>query len=130
MPDAIRSQKSLLISEHKLGLARRLHNLDIPEEVVLNSYSAMFHAARSLLFRDGISEKSHFAVFLYMKEKYSGKLEKKFINELNTLRLERHEISYGLEKVNIGKSEAGQILNVASGFVEAVGKLINESASK
>ncbi|MFH1182101.1 MAG: HEPN domain-containing protein [Candidatus Woesearchaeota archaeon] len=124
LPDTEKVKKSVETASRKLGLAKRLFELKIFEETILNAYSAMFHAARALLFRDGIREKSHYALFLYVKEKYSDKLERRFINELNTLRIERHEISYGLEKPEISEAEAGEVIKVAEHFISAVKKIL------
>lgn len=123
-PDLVKTKKSLEIAKYKLGRAEKLFSLKIFEEAVTNSYAAMFHSARALLFKDGIKEKSHFALFVYVKEKYSDKLEKRFINELNSLRLERHEINYGLEKIEIEKEEAEDMIKVTKDFIFAVKKII------
>ncbi|OIO63356.1 hypothetical protein AUJ69_01210 [Candidatus Woesearchaeota archaeon CG1_02_47_18] len=85
----------------------------------------MFYAARALLFKDGVIEKSHYGLFLYVKEEYSDKLERRFINELNVLRLERHEISYGLEKPEVTQSEAEDSVRIAVDFIRAVEKIID-----
>jgi len=122
--DIEKSKKSIEVAKHKLDLAKRLFDLKIFEETITNSYAAMFHAARSLLFKDGIKEKSHYALFVYIKEKYSDKLEKRFINELNALRLERHEINYGLEKPEIKEVEAEDVIKIAEDFISAIGKIL------
>jgi len=123
VPNKDKSRKSIQIAKHKLNLAKKLCKLNIFEEAVTNSYSAMFHAARSLLFKDGIREKSHYGLFVYLREEYSNKFEKRFLTELNALRLERHKISYGLETTKITKEEANTIVEVAAEFLVAVEKL-------
>ncbi|MBS7643817.1 hypothetical protein KEJ26_04520 [Candidatus Bathyarchaeota archaeon] len=37
------------------------------------AYSAMFHAARSLLIRDGVGEKSQVCVVRYLEDEYAKK---------------------------------------------------------
>lgn len=123
-PDTEKVKKSVEVAIHKLSLAKRLFGLKIFEETIVNSYSAMFHAARALLFKDGVKEKSHYALFLYLKEKYSDKLERRFINELNALRLERHEISYGLEKPEISEIEAWEVIKVSEDFIAAIKRIL------
>jgi len=125
-PDIEKSHKSIEIAKHKLGIAKKLFGLSIFEETITNSYSVMFHSARSLLFKEGIKEKSHYGLFVYLKENYSDKLEKRFINELNALRLERHEINYGLEKPEIKVSEAEQVIKIAEDFISAVEKILQK----
>ena len=85
----------------------------------------MFHAGRALLYKDGFSEKSHFGLFVYIKERYGNKLEPRFINELNSLRLERHELLYGLEKPEIKEVEAEDAIKIAEDFIKSIKSLIN-----
>ncbi|MFH2028445.1 MAG: HEPN domain-containing protein [Nanoarchaeota archaeon] len=122
-PDTEKAKKSIDIAKHTLSLAKRLLEIKIFEETISNSYAAMFHAGRSLLFKDGIKEKSHYALFVYIREKYSDRLEKRFINELNALRLERHEINYGLERMDIQEVEAEDVIKVTEEFISAIEKI-------
>lgn len=124
IPNIEKARKSIDVAKRKLALAERLLGLGIFEEVATNSYAVMFHAARALLFKDGFIEKSHYALFIYIKERYSDRLEPRFINEFNALRIERHAINYGLEESDVGKDEAGQVVKIASQFLSAVGKMI------
>jgi uncharacterized protein (UPF0332 family) len=61
-------------------------------------YNAFFHVARTLLFKDGIKERSHFCIARYIEEKYVNKklLNKDFLDYLDTLRDARHETQYSL----------------------------------
>lgn len=122
--DSRRASKSLLIAEHKLSLANKLFKLAVHEEVITASYASMFHAARAILFHDGYVEKSHFALFVYLRDNYSGKIESRFITELNNLRLERHDINYGLEKPVVDPDDCKAILGVAKDFINAVRGLL------
>ncbi|MBW2989534.1 HEPN domain-containing protein [Candidatus Woesearchaeota archaeon] len=115
-----KARKSVETARHKLDIAKRTFDAKIYEETIVNGYAAMFHAARALLFRDGIREKSHYGLYVYVKERYKYKLEPRLINELNTLRLERHELLYGLEKVEVKEVEAEDILKIAEDFIDAV----------
>ena len=96
-PDEEKAKKSLEISKNRLKEAGRAIELKIFQYAILESYMAMFHAARALLYKDGIQEKSHFAIFIYLKEKYSDKIPLHILNLLNIHRIERHEAMYGLE---------------------------------
>lgn len=90
------------------------------------SYSAMFHAARALLFRDGWTEKSHACVVAYLRARYvsRGKLERRYLAMLDAARLERHETLYGLE-VTVAREDAELTLRAAREFVSRVAKLIS-----
>ncbi|MDI6738484.1 MAG: HEPN domain-containing protein [Nanoarchaeota archaeon] len=125
-PDIEKADKSIQRARHKLENASAAFDASIYEDAVINAYAAMFHAARALLFRDGVVEKSHFGVYVYIKEKYHAKLEARFINELNALRLERHELWYGLESTEVKEAEAEEVIGVAKEFIKAVDKLLQK----
>lgn len=96
-PDKEKTKKSLEIAKQRLDEAERAIELKIFQYAILEAYMAMFHSSRALLYKNGIQEKSHFAVFVYLKEKYSNKIPLHVLNLLNIHRIERHEAMYGLE---------------------------------
>ena len=122
--DLLRAKKSIQTAEHKLNIAQRTFEVNIFEEAIINSYASMFHAARALLFKDGIVEKSHFGLYIYLKEKYADKIEPRFLNELNNLRLERHELMYGIESKEIKEAEAESIIRITKEFIKKIEKLL------
>ncbi len=110
---------------HKLEIAEKDFEHESYESALINIYSSMFHSARALLFRDGYKERSHFAIFVFLNEKYSDKPEKRFLNELNSLRLQRHELMYGLTQSTATRAaDVESAIDLAQGFMEAVEKLI------
>lgn len=119
-----KSIRSLEIAKMKLEKAVKLQIAGFFEEALISSYSCIFHASRAILFRDGYKEKSHYAVYVYMREKYRDKLEPRFINELDALRLERHEIMYSLELTSVKKDEAIRIIEIAKDFMNAIKKML------
>ena len=61
-------------------------------------YVAIFHAARALLFRDGIRQKSHFCLEQYLNTFVtSGKLEPKWITFFASMRDKRDTDQYGFQ---------------------------------
>ncbi|MFH1505877.1 MAG: HEPN domain-containing protein [archaeon] len=116
-PDQDKSKKSLQLAEQKLKRAQETINLNIYDFTILESYMAMFHSARALLYKDGIQEKSHYAIFIYLKEKYSSKIPLNILNFLNIHRTERHDAMYGLE-YQPGKEDAETALKDAKIFVK------------
>jgi len=130
-PDLAKARFSLDTAQHKLDLAYKEKEHEIWEGAILNGYTAMFHAARSLLFKDGYKERSHYAVCTYIKEKYKERLEKKFLTEFDSLRLQRHEVLYALERNSeADEQEADEAIEVAAGFLQAVEKIIKETELK
>ena len=129
-PDIEKTKRSLDMADEKLKLAQRSIEAGIYENALLNIYSAVFHAERALLFRDGYKERSHFATYVYIKERYASLLEPRLINEINNLRIERHGILYGLEGREIGKEEVESILLISGDFVNAVKRIIMNQLPK
>ena len=73
--DDKKAVRSIGISKMKLSKASKLLDNGFVEDSVINSYAAMFHASRAILFMDGFKEKSHYAIYVYLREKYINKIE-------------------------------------------------------
>lgn len=123
-PDKRKALKSIEMGEYRLERARGLFRMKIFDMALINVYLGMFHIGRALLFKDGVREKSHYGLYVYLREKYSDKIEQRFLNELNSLRLERHEFFYGLEKKEIKEVEAESAIDMAGLFLKAIKKLV------
>lgn len=124
-PDPLKVTKALEMAELKRERAKDLLENDFFEESIVSSYTCMFHAARALLFHDGITEKSHACVVAYLNEQYSSALGQDRINWLDTYRLERHEAFYGLEKSNVDEAEATDACEKSEKFLKSVLHLLN-----
>lgn len=120
-PDLEKSRRSVEVAEAKIKQARRASEVGLLDATVILAYTAMFHAARAILFRDGIVEKSHPCVIEYLREKYvkTGRLSEAFTNTLDHMRIDRHETLYGLETESSEK-EAEYSLAKAGEFLSAV----------
>ena len=122
-PDAEKSRLSLELATKRINKAEQAIKLKVFDFVILEAYMAMFHSARALLYKDGIQEKSHFAVYIYLKERYRDKIPLSIINFLNIHRTERHEAMYGLE-YEANKDDASTALEDAKAFVKEVEKVL------
>lgn len=122
-PDTEKSKKSLEIAESRFARAKEALKLNIFDFVILESYMSMFHSARALLYKDGIQEKSHYAISVYLKEKYSSKIPLPIINLLEIHRTERHEALYGLE-YKPEKKDAELAINDAESFIKEIKKIL------
>jgi len=96
-PDNEKSKRSLELSQKRLNSVQKAIDLKIFDYAILEAYMAMFHAARSVLYKDGIQEKSHYAIYVYLKEKYGNKIPAHILNFFNIHRTQRHEAMYGLD---------------------------------
>ena len=123
-PDINKAKRSIEIAKSKLGKAEQLLEFEICDMALVNCYSSMFHSARALLFKDGFKEKSHYAVYVYLKERYYSKIELKFLNELNILRLDRHEVFYALEEPELDKAGLKKSIKLAGEFIESINKIL------
>lgn len=123
-PDREKAMRSIAVAKDKLQSAKTLFDLKQFDMALVNIYSSMFHASRALLFRDGIKEKSHYGLYVYIKEEYRDKIPLKFINELNVMRAERHEIFYGLEKTEIKEIEVESLMYIAEAYIKLIEKLV------
>jgi uncharacterized protein (UPF0332 family) len=104
-PDIMKSGNSLKMAENKLKVSRELADEEFFDQALITAYTAMFHASRAILYRDGIQEKSHFAVYIYLNEKYSREIPKKLIESFRILQMERHEALYGFDsEITEGKA--------------------------
>ena len=91
--------------------------------VIFCSYTAMFHAARALLFRDGIKERSHLCTVSYLRETYPRL--KRLANQLDSYRRNRHITLYGLDFL-ISDDEARQAVKDAELFYKQIRNIIDE----
>lgn len=120
-PDMENARRSIELSMSNIEDADenlRIHRYRV---VIVSSYTAMFHAARALLFKDGIKERSHECVPKYLKEKYKDMSV--HANVLDTYRRFRHSAIYGLDVV-LDEDEARTALNSAKEFLNIVKSII------
>jgi uncharacterized protein (UPF0332 family) len=86
---------------------------------------SMFHAAKAVLFRDGVRERSHKCVAVYLKEKYgkAGIIPINLIHSLDSHRMERHDIVYGFEFIAT-REDAEVAVEDGKEFLNLVEKLL------
>lgn len=98
------AKKSIKQAEFFLKEAVDLWKLQKKEFAVIALYNSFFHTSRSLLYKDGITERSHYCIARYVEEEYVSKkiLSEKFLNAFEAIMSNRHEIQYSTEAVDIG----------------------------
>jgi len=123
-----KAKKALEIAEERTSRGKALCEKGFYEESLICCYTAMFQAARALLFREGIIEKSHVCVIAYLEEVVvaRGDLEIKYVTWLDTYRKERHMGLYGFEPLGTNEDDAKLALERASTFVKEIGKIVNK----
>lgn len=128
-PDALKSASSIETAEDKLKQAKELASARFGQVALVTTYASMFHAGRALLYRDGVQEKSHFCLVVYLREKYGkpGKLDNGLLTVFDALREERHDVMYGVEKIKIKKGEIEFAIKSAESLITSVKKLLGNS---
>jgi len=118
-------QKSLDAAEKYLKKAEADLGIKNYEMVIVQAYTAMFHAGRALLFKDGFKERSHLCIIAYLKEQYADKalLDPKYVHILDAYRELRHTAIYALE-YSAKEDDAKTALASAKEFVTQIKKLI------
>lgn len=124
-PSAGLARKSLEQAELFLTDAGDLIKIGKERMAIIALYNAFFHTARTLLFKDGIKERSHFCIARYLEEKYVHKklLNAKFLNYLDTLRDARHDTQYSLDITEI-EIDLDTAIGICREFMKAVEGLI------
>ena len=91
-------QKEVESSEYDLERARNSLNEGDFKWAAVQSYYAMFHAAKTLVLKRGYREKSHFCLIIALRELYvkEDKLNAELVENLELCMSLRHEADYGL----------------------------------
>lgn len=93
----------------------------------LSVYLVFFHSARAVLFRDGIREKSHYCLGIYLDLAYNkkGLLEKNWIHLFNRMRSTRHQHQYSFH-VKPSREELAENIKSAREFRDRILKLLKD----
>lgn len=120
--DILKARKSLETAERKLAEAEELMKAGFESAALITAYASMFHSGRALLFRDGVVEKSHYCLILYLRERYAkiGKIKNEVITMMDAFREERHDILYSLEGMKVKGREAKTAVETARELLEEV----------
>ncbi|MFH1053691.1 MAG: HEPN domain-containing protein [Candidatus Woesearchaeota archaeon] len=108
------AKKDIRQADFFLKEAEDLINMNKKHIAALSLYNAYFHTARSLLFKDGIKERSHYCIARYLESNY--KMEK-FINAFETMMSLRHNVQYATEKVDI-EEDLSEFVNICHEFID------------
>lgn len=116
------AEKSIAVAESYVEEAEKSLGAEAYDAAVLAAYAAMFHAARAMLFKDGVREKSHWAMVEYLRMKHSDELGVEIVNSLGHYRSFRHSTAYGLGE-RATKTDAKGAIGFAREMIEKVRKV-------
>jgi uncharacterized protein (UPF0332 family) len=125
-PDIQKAKRSIEIAEQKLQTAKDACEKELYGPTLIYGYTSMFHASRALLYKDGVQEKSHLCLVLYIKDHYAKELPPYLITSLDSFRKERHESLYGLDFVET-KKDAELSIHDAEHLLDCVKKIVQKS---
>ena len=114
------ARKDLKQAEFFLKEAEELLELNKEQMAALALYNSYFHISRSLLFKDGIKERSHYCIARYLENHY--KLDK-FINSFEVIMSIRHNVQYATEKIEI-EEDLSEFIDICHQFLTEVEKII------
>ena len=125
LPSKEKALKSMKKARRWLDEAEKNFNYGLFDSCLVSSYSAMFHAARSLLLKDGFRDKSHYCVARYLEEKYVDrrKLNREVVDLLDRFRELRHEDLYELDFFAT-KEDAKEAIENARIVIEEIEKIL------
>ncbi|MBU0958295.1 MAG: HEPN domain-containing protein [Nanoarchaeota archaeon] len=115
---------SIKTSDIKIEEAKKLFQDEYFNQVIVSAYTSMFHAARAMLYKDGVQEKSHYAVYFYLTEKYRDEISKSLLISFDNYREQRHNALYGFE-YHAKEEEAENIIKDAEDFLDKIKEILN-----
>ncbi len=127
-PSLTKSKDSITEAREWLSEAMKNKASEAYKSAISSLYLAIFHSARAVLFRDGVREKSHYCVGVYL-EKYvdEGVLEEDWVLIFDRIRSVRHTDQYSF-RTHPSKEEVDSGIDIARKFVDRMEKLLEEVA--
>ena len=121
----IKSQPDLAKKDIKQALfflkeSEELIELNKKQIAAISLYNAYFHTSRSLLFKDGIKERSHYCIAKYIENNYE--LED-FVNIFETIMSIRHNVQYATELTEI-EEDLDEFASLCHEFIKKIEGLL------
>jgi uncharacterized protein (UPF0332 family) len=120
------------IQESEKWIKESIKNLDSGayNSAQLSIYLIFFHAARAVLFRDGVREKSHYCIVIYLESYTTNNLlEESWVVLFDQMRRARHSQQYNFQPEPI-EDEIISNLKSAEKFNKRIKKLLEETESQ
>jgi uncharacterized protein (UPF0332 family) len=122
-----KSEQSLHQARDWLSEAEKNLEAEALRSAISSAYLAVFHSARAVLFRDGVREKSHYCIGLYL-QKYveDGTLEEEWTMLFDRIRSVRHADQYSFMALPT-EEEVQASIDLAERFIERMERLLKET---
>ncbi|OPX69644.1 MAG: HEPN domain protein [Methanoregulaceae archaeon PtaB.Bin108] len=123
-PSAKKAAGSLEQARIWLQEAHITHQAGAHRSALVATYMVYFHAARAILFRDGVREKSHGCILLYLESyAHRGLIDHTWIEMFDHILSLRHEDQYQLGPEPL-PGEIESLLENAPQFIRVIEELI------
>lgn len=128
-PSLSKSRKSITEAREWLSEAKKNMAAEAYKSAISSLYLAIFHSARAVLFKDGVREKSHYCVGVYLgKYVEQGVLEEEWVLIFDRMRSVRHTDQYSFQ-MHPSKEEVESGIDIAGKFVDRMEKLVNKTGN-
>jgi uncharacterized protein (UPF0332 family) len=126
-PSRTKSEQSLLQAGDWLSEAEKNLEAQALRSAISSAYLAVFHSARAVLFRDGVREKSHYCIGLYLQMYVeNGALEEDWPMLFDRIRSVRHADQYSFIALPT-MEEVQASIDLAERFMERMERLLKET---
>jgi uncharacterized protein (UPF0332 family) len=126
-PSRSKSEQSMLQAGEWLSEAEKNLEAEAYRSALSSAYMAVFHSARAVLFRDGVREKSHYCIGLYLQRYVEDStLEEDWPMLFDRIRSVRHADQYSFMALpTVEEVQAG--IDLAERFIERMERLLRET---
>jgi len=122
-PSDAKAKRSLEQARVWVDEARRTLDAGAYRSGLMAVYMGYFHAARAVLFRDGLREKSHICIEIYLEEYVRrGRLEEEWLLLYHRLRSARHLDQYSFTAAPT-EDEVEFAIDHAEAFIDRIGRI-------
>ena len=129
-PSRGKSEQSLLQAREWLSEAEKNLEAEALRSAISSAYLAVFHSARAVLFRDGVREKSHYCIGLYLQRYVEdGSLEEDWPMLFDRIRSVRHADQYSF-MARPAEEEVQAGIDLAERFIERMERLLKETGGR
>jgi uncharacterized protein (UPF0332 family) len=123
-PSVEKARESIRISKEWLKESELNFKSGAYRSALSSAYTAMFHSARGILFRDGVREKSHYCIGIYLTGYVErGLLENEWFLIFDRMRGARHTDQYSFN-LSPTADEAISAIDAARDFVDRMEQLL------
>lgn len=117
--------KEFKAGKHDLSQAKKNLKANEYKWSIIQSYYALFHLSRALLYTKGFREQSHYCLRIAIGHLYveSGLLEERFLDAIQMAKAMREEADY--ENI-YSKESASSLISIANDYLKRVKFLIKK----